>query len=963
MKKIIFFGLLFFSASLLFAQNAEEVQKIVSSYDLVKLKELETSFRIAQESNLQSAKEYALKNQLPLETVNPDGSVNSLIGIDSNNTLLYYSIDNVNAARSTRTTFLNSNLNMNGANMTVGVWDGGPARVTHQEYGGRANVFDGSALNSNSFHATHVAGTIAAAGINPAAKGMASLATIKTFDWFNDGTEALAQVQQGLLISNHSYGTPITSVAPWYVGAYSSASRDWDVIAFNSPFYLMVASAGNSGNETNTSASTPGFDKLTGNKVSKNNLVVANTQQASINSAGELIAVSINSSSSHGPADDSRIKPDIAGQGTGLFSSGDASDTSYLTLTGTSMSSPNVAGSLILLQQYYNQRNNRFMKSATLKGLVCHTADDAGNPGPDARFGWGLLNCKKAAETILFNGLTGFINENKMNQGETKTYTFTASGSTPFSATICWTDRAGTANNGTNNLTTPALVNDLDIRISDGSTTFFPWKLQSNAALNATRNSDNNVDNVESVKIDTPTNTTYTVTVTHKNALVGGNQDFALIVTGIESSFAINPIVEEVATCNTQNAVFSFEFKNLDFNSVSVTANSLPAGAMATFSQNTLFVDDVFTMTVSNLTNVPAGTYNIVVQGTKGTEIKNTIVKLVVYNTTFTSPVYTFPTNNSTNVASNTNFQWQVAPNATSYILEVSTSNLFATTVFSNETTQTSMNVSGLVQDQLYFWRVLPKNQCGTATTANTGSFRVGSQSCANNYTATDFSNATISSDLGLAVIPINVTDNFSISDLTVNLNVSHNVVQELKVFLEAPAGLNLPDVLLINQSCGSVANINASIKDSFPPLVCSTTVPAISGSIKPFQNMIGLNNKSALGIWKLKVSDDIVGNGGTVNSFSLNFCNVASSLSTVENNISQFKLYPNPAENQITIELTDDISNANLTLYDIQGRVIYEKEAINQVTNIDTSILQSGVYFVKLKSNNSYFTKRFIKK
>jgi hypothetical protein len=35
------------------------------------------------------------------------------------------------------------------------------------------------------------------------------------------------------------------------------------------------------------------------------------------------------------------------------------------------------------------------MKSATLKGLACHTAFDAGNVGPDYVYGWGLLNMSK----------------------------------------------------------------------------------------------------------------------------------------------------------------------------------------------------------------------------------------------------------------------------------------------------------------------------------------------------------------------------------------------------------------------------------------------------------------------------------------------------------------------------------------------------------------------------------------
>ncbi len=47
-------------------------------------------------------------------------------------------------------------------------------------------------------------------------------------------------------------------------------------------------------------------------------------------------------------------------------------------------STPATAGSLTLLQEYYAQLHaGSFMRSATLKALVIHTADEAGPaPGP-----------------------------------------------------------------------------------------------------------------------------------------------------------------------------------------------------------------------------------------------------------------------------------------------------------------------------------------------------------------------------------------------------------------------------------------------------------------------------------------------------------------------------------------------------------------------------------------------------
>ncbi len=57
------------------------------------------------------------------------------------------------------------------------------------------------------------------------------------------------------------------------------------------------------------------------------------------------------------------------GNGTNLYSSYDSADDAYNTISGTSMASPNVTGSLLLLQQYYKETYDNYMKAATLKGL------------------------------------------------------------------------------------------------------------------------------------------------------------------------------------------------------------------------------------------------------------------------------------------------------------------------------------------------------------------------------------------------------------------------------------------------------------------------------------------------------------------------------------------------------------------------------------------------------------------
>ena len=102
--------------------------------------------------------------------------------------------------------------------------------------------------------------------------------------------------------------------------------------------------------------------------------------------------------------------------GTALYSTYDSADNAYNSISGTSMASPNVAGSLLLLQQYYKETYGSFMKAATLKGLALHTADDTDIAGPDAKTGWGLLNTKVAAETITKKGFESWISEESFNQ-------------------------------------------------------------------------------------------------------------------------------------------------------------------------------------------------------------------------------------------------------------------------------------------------------------------------------------------------------------------------------------------------------------------------------------------------------------------------------------------------------------------------------------------------------------------
>ncbi|RMA57759.1 S8 family serine peptidase [Ulvibacter antarcticus] len=530
-----------------FSQNnasnkyAKQIQSVTDSYDQAKLAELRDISESKYSANKGQIASYALLHNVPVRYEDDKGTLFELQFIADDGTPIYYQTYNVAASASTRANYLNSGgglgLNLDGDDLTAHVWDGGLARTSHQEYdgaGGTNRFSIGDGTTALHYHSAHVTGTIMASGVVANSKGMAPRADAVGYDWNSDVSEATTAAAAGMLISNHSYGYGASGIPDEWFGQYGSDARDWDQIAYNAPYFLMMVAAGNDGAD-NSSNGAPldgqtAYDKLSGHATAKNNMVVANGQDASINGDGSLNSVTRNSGSSEGPTDDYRIKPDIMGNGTQLYSTYETSDTAYNSITGTSMASPNVAGTLLLLQEHYVNLHGSFMLASTLKGLALHTADDVAPIGPDAQTGWGLLNAKKAAETLTTAAAStgsAIVSELTLTQGQTYSVTVQSNGTDPLMASISWTDPAAAINNGTNS-NTPALINDLDIRLENGPN-YTPWKL-TGVTTNGT--GDNIVDPYERVDVSGATGT-YTLTVTHKGTLSSGSQNYSLIVTGV----------------------------------------------------------------------------------------------------------------------------------------------------------------------------------------------------------------------------------------------------------------------------------------------------------------------------------------------------------------------------------------------------------------------------------------------
>ncbi len=552
---------------LIFCALSMQAQLLTNIHALEKFaQDKEQEFILQQ----QRVVEYASQNNITIWQEFEDGTVIQLMDVVDGKP--FFNIThNVGAAITTRAYELweggstGLEITAEGYNQ-LGEWDGGATRVSHQEFTdqGASRVTQSDNASQLSAHATHVAGTLVAAGVNSGAKGMAYKGLLKAYDWNNAESEMANAAAQGLEISNHSYGwitgwhnnngnwtwygdNNISPDEDWKFGFYGSRSRDWDIIAYNAPNYLITKSAGNDRGQGPSYAGQPGypekdggidgFDCIGDGGISKNVMTVGAVQQVS-NYTGPS-SVIMSSFSSWGPADDGRIKPDVVGKGVSVYSSTSNSNTSYSTYNGTSMSSPNVAGTMALLQYHYQQTHDNVpMRSSTLKALVIHTADEAGpHIGPDYMFGWGLVNAESAANMISEdNVMQNVIDEVVLNDGETFERVVTASGNQPLKVTVVWTDVPGTPPPSALNARIPAIVNDLDLRIEDeDGNVYYPYQLDpDNPTAAATTDTKNFVDNVEQVFIAEPEAADYTIIVDHDGPLTNDSQVFSIIISGID---------------------------------------------------------------------------------------------------------------------------------------------------------------------------------------------------------------------------------------------------------------------------------------------------------------------------------------------------------------------------------------------------------------------------------------------
>ena len=100
------------------------------------------------------------------------------------------------------------------------------------------------------------------------------------------------------------------------------------------------------------------------------------------------------------------------------------------------------------------------------------------------------------------------------------------------------------------------------------------------------------------------------------------------------------------------------------------------------------------------------------------------------------------------------------------------------------------------------------------------------------------------------------------------------------------------------------------------------------------------------------------VGNNGTI----LKTNNGGTGLSDLSSKLGTLNVYPNPSSNFVTIETSSVLTPSRLSILNLSGQELLQKEITETKTTIDISTIRSGVYVVRLTSKKTVEIGKIIK-
>jgi len=444
-----------------------------------------------------------------------------------------------------------------------------------------------------------------------------------------------------------------------------------------------------------------------------------------------------------------------------------------------------------------------------------------------------------------------------------------------------------------------------------------------------------------------------------------GNSNFSITAPANTMAIAVSGN-QNITACKGNEVVYNLTYSAYAGFSGTTTYTVMgnPTGSVVTFSPNSSAANGTVNVTVANTDGAAVGFYSMTITATSGNEVKIVHVYLDLLDAGFGPVLQETPSANATAVNNQAVFEWQAAANATSYEIEVATDASFTNIVATAATVATTFTAT-LAESTPYYWRVRPANEGCSGAFGAALAFTTGYRLC-QDYESGDVPVGISDAGDTTATSVLTVNTNDMVQSITVSLDISHSWLSDVTATLISPQGTS---VELFTNQCGDRDNVNAVFSDAGTAIQCDGGDTAITGVVLPAEALSAFAGELPQGQWTLEIYDNTDGDGGSINSWSLNICTIQPATASVQDNVfAGFALYPNPNNGNFTLRFNaagnDDVA---VTVYDMRGRKItgqsYTSPGGLFEQNISLPAAQQGVYLLHVQQGTNTVTKKLVVK
>jgi len=309
---------------------------------------------------------------------------------------------------------------------------------------------------------------------------------------------------------------------------------------------------------------------------------------------------------------------------------------------------------------------------------------------------------------------------------------------------------------------------------------------------------------------------------------------------------------------------------------------------------------------------------------------------------------------------------WNAAQYATSYTIQYMISGGSWTTI---NTSATSYTLSGLTAASTYQWQVMAVNQYGSSSYSATQTFTTSNNPIT--YCASKGNNVTYEWIARVQFSEMNnVTGkNSGYADFT-SMTATVALGETLPVYYQAGfRSTKYTEHWTIwidfnhNGTFDTDEKVSYGSSSSSDLLTSNITIPstALLGTTRMRVSMKYASASTACETFSYGEVEDYTINVLQTRTTTLSEPLMAENISDEAPDFA-FNVYPNPAVDEVTIELSGIEGDLMLTIYNLNGSLVYES-LINKANNkINVGQLPKGIYLIKIDEQKMPLIKRFVK-